>query len=209
MKKEPLSGNRGGESSLERVTVFSDGIFAIIITIMVLDLKRPEEATFSALGRLWPSWVSYLASYLFLAIVWVNHHYLTRYATRATTRFIWANFGHLFVVSWIPFLTAWIAETRLASLPVALYAFVFFLVNLTYLILIYETLYKDGDNPLPHKTLRLMRVRSLATLLLFLAAMMLAFWLPYVGFAIICCCLLLYLRPDLRDTKILNTSYNE
>ena len=209
MKKNMHTTHGVGESSLERVNAFSDGVFAIIITIMVLDLKKPEDASFGALGRLWPTWVSYLVSYLFLAIVWVNHHYLTRYATRAGFRLIWANFGHLFFVGWIPFLTAWIAETRLASVPVAMYAFVFFLVNLTYLVLAYETIYKDADNPLRHKTLRLVHVRSLATLLLFLAAMALAFWFPYVGFAIICCCLLLYLRPDVRHIQFLNTSYGQ
>jgi len=90
---------------------------------MVLDLKKPETASFAALGHLWPTWVSYLASYLFIAIVWVNHHFLLKNCPRVTTRLIWANFGHLFVVSLIPFLTAWMAETRLEAVPVALYAF--------------------------------------------------------------------------------------
>jgi uncharacterized membrane protein len=111
------------EQSLERINAFSDGIFAIIITIMVLDLKKPESATFQALGHLWPVWVSYIASYIFVAIVWVNHHFLLKNATRATPLLIWANFGHMFVVSLIPFLTAWMAGTRLAAVPVAMYAY--------------------------------------------------------------------------------------
>jgi uncharacterized membrane protein len=206
MKKDMHTADGVGESNLERVNAFSDAVFAIIITIMVLDFKKPEDATFSALGRLWPTWVSYLVSYLFIAIVWVNHHYLSKYAKQATSRFIWSNFGHLFSVALIPFLTAWIADTRLAPVPVAMYAFVFFLVNLTHLILVYETC-NDADSPLSDKARRLLHVRSLATLLLFLAAMTLAFWFPYVGFAIICCCLLLYLRPDVRHIQFLNTSY--
>ena len=124
----------------DRVNAFSDGVFAIIITIMVLDLKKPETPTFSALAQLWPTWISYLVSYLFIAIVWVNHHFLSKYVRDATPGLIWANFGHLFCVALIPFLTAWVAETKLAPLPVAMYALVFLLVNLTYLSLIYQTL---------------------------------------------------------------------
>ena len=185
---------RSREKSLDRINAFSDGIFAIIITIMVLDLKRPETASFAALGHTWPTWVSYIASYLFIAIVWVNHHYLLKNATRTTWRLIWANFGHLFVVSLIPFLTGWMAETRLEAVPVAFYAFDFFLVNLSYLGLIRQT-----DSETRHgneKARRLFHLRSIGTLLLALTASAVAFWLPGLGFGLICCCFLLYLRPE-------------
>src|ERR1700744_690209 len=203
MKKDIDPANGFDASDLGRVKAFSDGVFAIIITLMVLDLKRPEATTFSALGRLWATWISYLVSYLFIAIVWINHHYLSRYAKQATPRLIWANFGHLFSVALIPFLTAWMADTHLAPVPVAMYAFVFFLVNLTYLVLVYETLSNTGDSSLSDKTRRLLHVRSLGTLLLFLTAMIIAFWFPLIGFSIICCCLLLYLRPDVRHIQLL------
>jgi uncharacterized membrane protein len=182
------------EKSIERINAFSDGIFAIIITIMVLDLKKPESATFKALGHLWPTWVSYIASYLFIAIVWVNHHYLLKNAMRATWRLIWSNFGHLFVVSLIPFLTSWMAETRLGAVPVAMYALDFLFVNLTYLGLIYQTIphFRHGSA----KARRLFRMRSIGTLLLALSAFGLAFWNSVLGFSIICCCFLLYLRPE-------------
>jgi len=85
--------------SLERVNAFSDGVFAIIITIMVLELKRPEEASLKAFVHMWPTWVSYIASYLFVAVVWVNHHYLLKKEIGASWRLIWANFAHMFVVS--------------------------------------------------------------------------------------------------------------
>ncbi|HEY8970856.1 MAG TPA: TMEM175 family protein [Puia sp.] len=182
------------EQSLERINTFSDGIFAIIITIMVLDLKKPESATFHALGHLWPTWVSYIASYIFIAIVWVNHHFLLKNAIRATPMLIWANFGHMFVVSLIPFLTAWMAETRLEAVPVAIYALDFFFVNLSYLGLIRQTV-----SHFPHesaKARRLFRLRSIGTLLLALSAVGLAFWHPGLGFSIVCCCFLLYLRPE-------------
>src|SRR5262249_46337096 len=159
-----------------------DGIFAIIITIMVLDLKKPEKASFEALARLWPVWVAYIASYWLIAIVWVNHHYLLKNAIRCSPKLIWANFGHMFVVSLIPFLTAWIAESELAPLPVALYAFVFFLLNLSYLALIYQTIphhHHEGE-----RARRLFRLRSVGTLVVALVATGLAFWSPGVGYGI-------------------------
>ena len=78
----------------------------MIITIIVLDLRPPSEATLSALLRLWPAALSYVVSYLFIAIVWVNHHHLLRFAREATPKLIWWNFAHLFMVSLVPFLTA-------------------------------------------------------------------------------------------------------
>jgi uncharacterized membrane protein len=111
----------------DRLSAFSDGVFAVAITIMVLELKPPQSPRLGALLSLWPTAVSYVVSYLFIAIVWVNHHHLLRYADRATPQLIWGNFAHLFSVSLIPFSTAWIANTELAAIPVALYAGVFVL----------------------------------------------------------------------------------
>jgi uncharacterized membrane protein len=171
-------------------------VFAIIITIMVLELKKPESPTFHALFQLWPTWISYAASYLFIAIVWVNHHYLLKHASQATLRLMWANFGHLFSVSLIPFLTAWIAESKLAPVPVAMYAFVFLLVNLTYLALVWETLCNSKNPEVSNRAMWLLHARTSLTLFIFLMAMILAFWFPLLGFALVCFCLLLYLRPE-------------
>ena len=181
----------------DRVGAFSDGVFAIVITIMILELKKPESPTFHALFQLWPTWISYGVSYLFIAIVWINHHYLLKHATRTTLRLMWANFGHLFSVSLIPFFTVWLSETRLAPIPVVMYAFVFFLVNVTYLALVWETLFDNKDAALPGRARLLLHVRSIITISTFLAAAILAFWFPLLGFALICCCLLLYLKPEL------------
>lgn len=189
----PANSSSEHSQNLERINAFSDGVFAIIITIMVLDLKKPEEVSFNALARLWPTWLSYTVSYLFIAIVWTNHHYLLKKASRPTHKLIWANFGHLFAVSFVPFLTGWIADTRLDKIPVALYAFVFFLVNLTYLGLIYHTnAHQRGRR---EKGDRLFHVRSIATLISFFSAIWLSFWHPGIGFGIICTCLILYLKP--------------
>ena len=93
------------------------------------ELPPPELPTFRALFLLWPTWLSYAVSYLFIAIVWINHHHLLRYATEATPRLMWFNFAHLFSVSLLPLSTAWMAVSKLAPQPVAFYAAVFFFVT--------------------------------------------------------------------------------
>jgi len=190
------------ESTPERVTAFSDGVFAIVITIMILELKRPATPTFGALFAEWPTWISYIVSYVFIAIVWINHHYLLRHATVATWRLIWANFAHLFSVSLIPFLTDWMAETRLQSVPVVMYAFVFLLVNITYLLLIWETMGTKKSTDVPNRARRLFHVRSVLTNLIFGGAMVVALWHPYIGFAMVCACLTLYLRPGVPGMRM-------
>ena len=124
----------------ERLGAFSDGVFAVIITIMVLDLRPPPQPTLGALLPLWSAGLSYVVSYLFIAIIWVNHHHLLRFAEHATLRLIWVNFAHLFMVSLVPFSTAWVADTRLAAVPVSVYAAVFVLVNLAYCAFVWEAL---------------------------------------------------------------------
>src|SRR5215472_16946723 len=83
----------------ERLSAFSDGVFAVLITVLVLDLRPPELPTFKSLLSLWPTWLSYAVSYLFIALVWTNHHHLMRYATEATAHLMWFNFAHLFSAS--------------------------------------------------------------------------------------------------------------
>ena len=102
----------------ERLSAFSDGVFAVLITVLVLELRPPELPTVKALLSLWPTWLSYAVSYLFIAIVWTNHHHLLRYATEATPRLLWFNFAHLFSVSLLPLSTACMAVSKLAPQPV-------------------------------------------------------------------------------------------
>jgi TMEM175 potassium channel family protein len=147
----------------ERLNAFCDGVFAVLITVLVLDLRPPELPTFYALLMRWPTWLSYAVSYVFIAIVWANHHYLMRFATVVTPRLMWFNFAHLFSVSLLPLSTAWMAVSELAAQPVAFYAVVFFLVNLTYILLIRELIDRTNVRGVSPATRRSMRVRSAAT----------------------------------------------
>lgn len=189
----------------DRLNAFSDGVFAVIITILVLELRPPKEASFGAFLELWPTWISYAISYLFIAIVWVNHHHLLRFPDVATHRLIWGNFGHLFAVSLIPFSTAWIASSRLAAVPVAFYAGVFFLVNVTYLLLCLEAVDRSAPHKVEPRARSMMRMRSLATLAVFAAAGVTALRHPIGGMAMICLCLILYLSPG-APTQVIRVS---
>ena len=183
-----------GRATPERLSAFSDGVFAVLITVLVLDLRPPELPTLNALLLLWPTWLSYSVSYLFIAIVWVNHHHLMRYATEARLNLLWFNFAHLFSVSLIPLSTSWMAQTKLAPQPVAFYAAVFFLVNATYISLCWELIYRTPVD-VPSNVRRVMHIRSIVTLCLFGVAAAVALKYPLLGLGICCCCLIFYLRP--------------
>jgi uncharacterized membrane protein len=176
----------------ERLGAFSDGVFAVLITVLVLELRPPETPTFKALLSLWPTGLSYAVSYVFIAIVWINHHYLLRYADEATPRLLWINFAHLFSISLLPLSTAWMAVSRLSPQPVAFYAAVFFLVNATYIGLILELVAEDIA-PQVQKT---MRIRAFVTLAMFAIAAIVALKYPLAGLGICICCLIGYLKPD-------------
>ena len=180
----------------ERLSGFSDAVFAVLITVLVLDLRPPELPTYKALLALWPTWLSYAVSYLFIAIVWTNHHHLIRYATAATPQLMWFNFAHLFSVSLLPLATAWMAVSELAPQPVSFYATVFFLVNATYVALIWELIDRRRAHDVPLKVRTIMHVRAAATLSLFATAALIALKYPLVGLGTCVCCLAVYLRPE-------------
>lgn len=183
----------------ERLSAFSDAVFAVIVTIMVLELEAPEEPTFSALLSLWPTAISYAVSYLFIAIIWINHHYLMRFVGAPTLRLIWINFAHLFLVSLLPFATAWVARTELASSPVVVYAGLFVCIDIAYNVFERHVLAGADETELSSRMRRFARRRSLVVLAGFTAAMLVAFIEPRVGFGLICAALILHLRPEVPD----------
>jgi uncharacterized membrane protein len=183
----------------ERLTLFSDAVFAVIITIMVLDLKPPAEATLGALLPLWPTALSYAVSYLFIAIIWVNHHHLIQFTHEATPQLIWWNFAHLFMISLVPAATAWMAETRLAAAPVFVYALVFVLVETAYIAFERTAYSQAGDKEITPRSRRSARLRSYLALGIFASAAAISFWSPQIGLALVCCVLLIYLNPRLPD----------
>ena len=187
---------REEKETADRLAAYSDAVFAVIVTIMVLELKAPDQPTFSALWPLWPTAISYAVSYLFIAIIWINHHHLMRFVGPPTLRLMWVNFVHLFMVSLLPFATAWIARTRLASVPVACYAGLFVCIDIAYNIFEREILVRAHATLVSKRTRRMARWRSLVVLSMFATAMLVAFVAPRVGFGLICGALILHLRPE-------------
>jgi uncharacterized membrane protein len=155
---------REEKMTADRLTAFSDAVFAVIVTIMVLELKAPDQPAFSALRPLWPWAISYAVSYLFIVIIWINHHHLMRFVGPPTLRLIWINFVHLFLVSLLPFATAWIARTKLASTPVAFYAGLFVCIDIAYNLFEREVLARTDATQVSARTQRMARRRSVTVL---------------------------------------------
>jgi uncharacterized membrane protein len=162
----------------------------------VCELEAPDQAAFSALWPLWPTVISYAVSYLFIAIIWINHHYLMRFVGPPTPGLIWINFVHLFMVSLLPFATAWIARTRLASSPVAFYAGLFVCIDIAFNVFEHQELARVDATQVSPRTRRMARRRSLVVLASFTTAMLVAFVAPRLGFGLICGALILHLRPE-------------
>lgn len=180
----------------DRLIAFTDGVFAVIVTVMVLELKAPDLPDLSALWPLWPTAVSYAVSFLFVAIIWINHHHLMRFVQHLTPGLIWINFIHLFMVSFLPFATAWVARTQIASPPVVFYAGLFASVDIAYNILEHQILARADVQRVPESMRRRARRRSLVVLAGFTAAILLALIAPRLGLFLICAALVLHLRPD-------------
>jgi len=187
--------------SAHRLATYTDAVFAVIVTVMVLELKAPDEAAFSALWPLWPTAISYVVSYLFIAVIWTNNHYLMRFVGPPSLGLIWINFVHLFLVSLLPFATAWIARTRLASPAVAFYAGLFVCIDFAYNVFEREVLAHADSTLVSKHTRRMARRRSLLVLAIFTSAMLVAFVAPRLSFGLICGALVLHLRPDVPDSR--------
>ncbi|WGS21764.1 TMEM175 family protein [Bradyrhizobium sp. ISRA463] len=182
--------------SADRLGAFSDAVIAVIITVMVLELKAPEGSAFADLLPLWPTAISYAASYLFIAVIWVNHHHLLHLVRQSTPRLIWLNFVHLFAVSLLPFATAWVARSHIAAAPVVVYAVIFLVIDLAYLAFERAVLAQADQSVISERVRRWTQVRTLLAVLVFAAGAAIAPFMPLLGFATVCCALLLYLRPE-------------
>src|SRR6201998_2600555 len=128
----------------DRLTAFSDGVIAIIITIMVLELKVPHGADWAALRGVAPNFVAYVLSFVYVAIYWSNHHHLLHTVTRVDGLILWANSHLLFWLSLVPAATAWIGENLAAPLPTAVYGAVLLMPAIAYYLLQKAIMHRDG-----------------------------------------------------------------
>ena len=176
---------------------FSDGVIAIIITIMVLELRPPHEVTLASLRPLIPVFLSYLLSFVFLGIYWNNHHHLLHAAEHVDGRVLWANLHLLFWLSLIPFGTAWMGENHFGSWPVALYGIILLLAAIAYSILVQTLLTLNGPDSLLARALG-SDFKGKISMVIYLVAIPLAFVRPWIAGAIYVMVAVSWLIPDRR-----------
>jgi len=180
-----------------RLEAFSDGVFAIIITIMVLELKVPHSAGLAALLQLWPVFLSYVLSFVFLGIYWNNHHHMLNAVGRISGRNLWANLHLLFWLSLIPFVTGWMGENHFATGPVALYGVVLLCAACAYLLLQRSLIKADGPDCLLAQAVGGDWKGNLSPLT-YAAAIALAFVHPWISCALYIVAAAVWLLPDPR-----------
>jgi uncharacterized membrane protein len=183
--------------SKARLETFTDGVIAILITIMVLELRVPHGAGLSALRPLVPLLLCYALSFIYLAIYWNNHHHMFHTVDRVNGRILWANMHLLFWLSLVPFATGWMGENDFAPLPTALYGSVLLLAAIAYTILVKVIIAHQG----PHSKLKAAignDVKGLVSAGLYVSAVPLAFVHREISWAIFVIVALIWLAPDRR-----------
>jgi len=185
-----------------RLEAFSDGVIAIIITIMVLELKVPHGDTLEAIAPLWPVFLSYVLSFVYLGIYWNNHHHMLHTVHRVTGGILWANLHLLFWLSLVPFVTGWLGENHFAPTPSAVYGVVMFMAGVAYYTLQQVIIASQGPGSVLKKAIG-SDWQGKASPPLYLAAILLAPWARYVSIALYVTVALIWLIPDKRIERAL------
>lgn len=183
---------------------FSDGVIAIIITIMVLELRAPHESTLAALQPLVPVFFSYLLSFIFIGIYWSNHHHLLHTVDHVNGRILWANLHLLFWLSLVPFVTAWMGENHFASVPVAVYGCVLLGASIAYYALTRALISLHGKSSTLATAVGRDSKGQISTLI-YLVGIPLALWKWWVGFGLYVLVEIMWLVPDRRIERKLTS----
>lgn len=187
-----------------RLEAFSDGVLAIIITIMVLELKIPHEVSFGALYKLMPVFFSYLMSFIFVGIYWGNHHHLLHTVHHVTSKIIWGNMGLLFFLSLIPFTTGWMGENDFQGLTVALYAFDLFLCAVAFNVLQNVIMAHHTHSTALIIALKGQEKKGMLSLFIYVLAVTAAFFYPVVSGVLILITAVIWIIPDKNIEKALH-----
>lgn len=187
-----------------RLEAFSDGVIAIIITIMVLELKAPEGTDLAALRPLLPIFLSYVLSFVYVGIYWNNHHHLLQAARHVNGPVLWANLHLLFWLSLVPFVTIWMGEHEFAAVPVALYGVVLWVAGLAYFILTRALVALHGSDSVLAKAIGRDH-KGVISLVVYTIAVALSFVQPWLAFALYTVVAIMWLIPDRRIEKNLQS----
>jgi len=192
----------GAVMGKSRLEAFSDGVLAIIITIMVLELKVPHGKSVEVLAPLLPVLLSYALSFVYLGIYWNNHHHMLHTVHRVTGGILWANLHLLFWLSLFPFTTAWMSENHFAAAPAALYGFVLLMAAIAYFVLQQLIISSQGPQSLLKKAVKSDWKGKLSPVL-YAISIALAFYLEWLALAIYVLVALIWLVPDRRIERAL------
>lgn len=192
----------------QRLEAFSDGVLAIIITIMVLEFRVPEGSTFKALTPLISKVISYILSFIYVGIYWNNHHHIFQVIEKVNGKVLWANLGLLFWLSLLPFATAWMGENSFQKNPVALYGFVLLMASISFRILENISISLEGKESKISRALRSGLKEKISTAS-YLAGIGISFFSAYVSLAIFFIIALIWVVPDRRVEKIVEERTGE
>lgn len=183
-----------------RLEAFSDGVFAIIITIMVLELRPPEGASFEDLKPLLPKLISYVLSFIYVAIYWNNHHHLFQAVKQVNGSVLWSNILLLFCLSLVPFVTAWMGENHFAPLPVALYGIVLLMPALSYSVLMRALINLHGKESLLAASIG-NGAKGKASVVIYIAGILISFFNSWISFGLYWLVAIIWFIPDSRIEK--------
>ena len=187
-----------------RLEAFSDGVLAIIITIMVLELKVPHGDQFEHLSGLKSIFISYVLSFIYIAIYWNNHHHLFQAVKHVNGQILWANIHLLFWLSLLPFATTWLGENHFTSLPCALYGFILLMAGLAYYILSQTIIKHHGKDSILAKAIG-NDFKGKISLVAYLIAVLVTYWFSVIAFVLYTLVAFMWLVPDTRIEKIIYT----
>jgi uncharacterized membrane protein len=185
-----------------RLEAFSDGVLAIIITIMVLGMNAPEGYTFEALKPILPVFLTYVLSFIYLGIYWNNHHHLLHAANMVNGKILWANLNLLFWLSLFPFVTDWMGKNQLEENPTAIYGTVLFMAAVAFKILVNCVIKNEGKDSRIGKVYSTDKRMNLS-LLLYFSGVVISFFFPIVSLIIYLGVALMWIVPDPRIEKTL------
>ena len=185
-----------------RLEAFSDGVIAILITIMVLELKVPHGITLDTLGPLWGGFLSYVLSFIYLAIYWNNHHHMLHTVQRVTGAILWANLHLLFWLSLVPFVTGWMGENHFAPVPTAVYGVVLLMAALAYWVLQRVIIRSQGPGSVLKRAVG-GDWKGNVSPALYVVAIAAALWAPWVGGLLYALVAAIWLVPDRRIERAL------
>jgi uncharacterized membrane protein len=187
-----------------RLEAFSDGVIAIIITIMVLEFKVPATSDFSALYAMAPTFLSYALSFIFVGIYWNNHHHLLQVVQHVHGSTLWANLHLLFWLSLVPFATAWMGQTSYSATPVALYGVILFCASIAYFILTRVLLRHHARDSVLAKAIG-NDFKGRISSVIYILGIALSFVRPYLGYSLYIVVALMWLVPDRRIERVVET----